>query len=395
MNAKARDRTPSGTYVSFANAGGPYKAFVPDPLPPSVLYDPGTVGLLSTADRAIGELSGQVRTMANPHLLIRPFIRREAVLSSQIEGTETDIRQLYAYEAGQLRLPGFELPREASDVLEVYNYVQALEYGLERVSELPVSLRLIRELHERLLKGVRGQEARPGEFREDQNWIGPRGCRIQEAHYVPPPVPQMRAALDAFEKHLHADDRTPPLVRLALIHYQFEAIHPFVDGNGRIGRLLVSLLLVYWAVLPSPLLYLSAFFQRNRDEYTGRLRGVSEVGAWAPWIGFFLRGVATEAADACDRARRLQELQAQWRDLVTGARTSTLVLRLIDSLFEVPILTIPAAVERLGVTYHSAQRNVQKLLGAGIIRQVGDAPYGKTYVAEEILRILAESEHGR
>jgi len=169
LNAKPRDRTPSGTYVLLTNADGPYRVFVPDPLPPSVPYDPETVALLSGVDRAIGELSGQARTMANPHLLIRPFIRSEAVLSSQIEGTETDIRQLYAYEAGQLHLPGFELPREESDVREVYNYVQALEYGLERVSELPVSLGLIRELHERLLKGVRGRESRPGAFRGDQN----------------------------------------------------------------------------------------------------------------------------------------------------------------------------------------------------------------------------------
>jgi Fic family protein len=224
--------------------------------------------------------------MPNPHLLIGPFMRREAVLSSRIEGTQADIVDLYAYEVGQLPLPGMELPPSEGDVREVLNYVHALEYGLERLNTLPVSLRLIRELHDRLLTGVRGEHATPGEFRRRQNWIGRPGCTLNEATFVPPPVPQMRNALDAFEKYLNSGDLHPPLVRLALAHYQFEAIHPFVDGNGRIGRLLISLLLVQWDLMPLPLLYLSAFFHRHRQDYYERLMAVSERDAWRDWILF-------------------------------------------------------------------------------------------------------------
>ncbi len=192
----------------------------------------------------MSELAGAGRTMPNPHLLIGPFVRREAVLSSRIEGTQADSADLYAYEVGQLPLPGLEPAPPEDDVREVLNYVRALEYGLARLDSLPVSLRLIRELHERLLAGVRRAYATPGEFRRRQNWIGPVNCTLNDASSVPPPVPQMHEALAAFERYLHDAGVHPPLVRLALGHYQFEAIHPFVDGNGHIGRLLISLLLV-------------------------------------------------------------------------------------------------------------------------------------------------------
>jgi Fic family protein len=331
------------------------------------------------------------RTTPNPHLLIGPFMRREAVLSSRIEGTQADIVDLYAYEVGQLPLPGMELSPSEADVREVLNYVRALEYGLERLNTLPVSLRLIRELHERLLAGVRGEHATPGEFRRRQNWIGRPGCTLNEATFVPPPVPQMRDALDAFEKYLHVGDVHPPLVRLAMVHFQFEAIHPFVDGNGRIGRLLISLLLVQWDLMPLPLLYLSAFFHRHRQDYYELLMAVSERGAWLDWIFFFLRGVAEQAQDAIFRAKRLQDLQAAWRQRLTRPRGSALPLRLAESLFASPVLTIPEAQRLLGVTYPSAQRNVQKLVEAGILRQVGESSYGRTFVATEILQVIGES----
>jgi len=274
----------------------------------------------------------------------------------------------------------------------VLNYVRALEYGLERLDTLPVSLRLIRELHERLMAGVRGEHAAPGEFRSSQNWIGPPNCTLNEAEFVPPPVPHMHEALDAFERYLHSEDVYPPLVRLALIHYQFEAIHPFVDGNGRIGRLLISLLLVEWGLIPLPLLYLSAFFHRYRQAYYDLLMAVSESGAWGDWLLFFLRGVTEQARDAIARAKRLQGLQATWRERLTQARASALLLRLADSLFASPVLTIPEAQRLLDVTYRSAQRNVEKLVEAGILQQVGDASYGKTFFAAEILQAIGEDE---
>jgi Fic family protein len=383
--------SPSGRLMQVGQGETAYWAFVPTPLPPTLVPDWELAHGLSEADRALSELAGVGRTMPNPHLLIGPFMRREAVLSSRIEGTQADIVDLYAYEVGQLPLPGMELPPSEADVREVLNYVRALEYGLERLNTLPVSLRLIRELHERLLAGVRGEHATPGEFRRRQNWIGRPGCTLNEATFVPPPVPHMRDALDALEKYLHGRDVHPPLVRLAMVHYQFEAIHPFVDGNGRIGRLLISLLLVQWDLMPLPLLYLSAFFHRHCQDYYELLMAVSERGAWRGWILFFLRGVAEQAQDAIFRAKRLQDLQATWRQRLTRPRGSALPLRLAESLFASPVLTIPEAQRLLGVTYPSAQRNVQKLVEAGILQQVGESSYGRTFVATEILQVIGES----
>jgi Fic family protein len=281
-----------------------------------------------------------------------------------------------------------EAPPEA-DIREVLNYVNALEYGLKRLETLPVSLRLMRELHERLLAGVRGERATPGEFRRTQNWIGSPGCTLNEATFVPPPVPQMYECLDALEKYLHSQDVYPPLVRLAFVHYQFEAIHPFVDGNGRIGRLLISLLLVQWQLLPLPLLYLSAYLYRYRQDYYDLLLGVSERGDWRTWLLFFLRGVAGQARDAVQRTRELQDLREDWHRRLSQARTSALTLRLVDALFVSPILTIPQVQRLLQVgSYHSARKTVEKLVSAGILQQEGEVTYGKVYIAAEILRIV-------
>lgn len=391
MNLEGFRNSPSGQVIRVGQGEAAYWAFIPHPLPPNLSPDWELARQLSEADRALSQLDGLGRTMPNPHLLIGPFMRREAVLSSRIEGTQADIADLYAYEAGQLPLPGVGTSAPESDVREVLNYVNALEYGLKRLESLPVSLRLMRELHERLLTGVRGEYATPGEFRRSQNWIGRPGCTLNEATFVPPPVPQMHEALDALEKYLHSDDVYPPLLRLALVHYQFEAIHPFVDGNGRVGRLLLSLLLAQWQLLQLPLLYLSAYFHRHRQDYYDLLLGVSECGAWRDWLLFFLRGVAEQAQDALERARRLQDLQQEWRRRLTQARTSALALRLADALFTTPIITIPQAQRVLEVgSYHSAQNNVEKLLAAGILRPTGDAAYGKTYSAIEILNIVQD-----
>lgn len=230
----------------------------------------------------------------------------------------------------------------------------------------------------------------PGEFRTSQNWIGRHGCTLNEATYVPPPVEEMREALGALEHYLHAEeDAFPPLVRLAFIHYQFEAIHPFLDGNGRVGRLLISLLLVHWGLLPLPLLYLSAYFEAHRDDYYRLLRAVSERGAWQEWVAFFLFGVAEQARDAISRTRRLQELQTGWRERLSQARTSALSLRLLDALFGTPFITIPGAQHLLDVTYVTAQRHVLRLTEAGILRQVGENAYGRVFVAQEILDVVS------
>ncbi|MGI8588011.1 MAG: Fic family protein [Chloroflexia bacterium] len=385
-------KSPSGSVLRVGQGDAAYQAFVPNPLPPTFTMDSNLINTLSAADRALGELAGLSRMLPNPRLLVQPFIRQEAVLSSRIEGTQADLADLYAYEAGQLSLPGFASHAGATDVREVHNYVRALEYGLSRLESLPVSLRLIRELHEQLMRGVRGDQATPGEFRRSQNWIGRPGCTLRTAAYVPPPMPEMHGALDALEKYLHQPNGYPPLVRLALVHYEFEAIHPFLDGNGRVGRLLISLLLVHWKLLPVPLLYLSAYFERRREEYYGGLTAVSERGAWAEWVGFFLRGVTVQAGEAARQANRLLDLQADWRTRLAQTRASSALLLLADSLFNSPVITIPEAQRLLEMSYNGARLSVHKLVQAGIVRQLSKPGQPKVFLAGEILEITAESQ---
>lgn len=371
-----------------------YWAFVPNPLPPKLDFSFELVSALSEADRALGELAGIGRTLPNPYLLIRPFVGREAVLSSRIEGTQASLSELFAYEVEQLPLFGVGRASVRPDVLEVGNYVRALEYGLERLNSLPLSLRLIRELHERLMEGVRGEHQTPGEFRRSPNWIGPPGCTLDEATFVPPPVPEMNVALDEFEKFLHAPSRLPPLVEIALTHYQFEVIHPFLDGNGRIGRLFITLRLIEKGLLPQPLLYLSAYFEKHRQEYYDRLLAISQRGDWEGWITFFLRGVAEQARDAVVRSQRVQDLHQHYRAVFQVARSSALLLKLVDEVFERPFLTLTWIQKRLGITYRSAQLNVEKLIDEGILREVTGRRRGRLYVADRVLRTVEEPLEG-
>lgn len=381
-------KQPSGKLLRAAQGEAAYWAFAPNPLPPQIDWDNMLASELSKADRALGELAGLGRTIPNPHLLIQPFLRREAVLSSRIEGTQADITDLYIYEAGQMPLPGIKTPPPESDIREVLNYVHALEYGLKRLDKLPVSSRLIREMHERLMKDVRGGQVTPGEFRIRQNWIGAPGCTLNEALFIPPPVEEMQIALSAFEKYLHEDDQTPPLARLAFIHYQFEAIHPFIDGNGRIGRLLLILLLVHWNLLPLPLLYLSVYFERNRQQYYDLLMAVSQRSAWREWLVFFLRGVQEQSNDAAQRGKRLQDLQMKWRGELQQARASALLLQLSDSLFETPVISVSLTEKQLNVSNRTARQYVEKLLNLGILKQFGEKNYARLYFAPTIFDIF-------
>ncbi|MCK5313920.1 MAG: Fic family protein [Anaerolineales bacterium] len=268
-----------------------YWAFVPGPLPPDLEWTPGLIALLSEADRSMGELAGLGRSLLNPHLLVRPFMRREAVLSSRIEGTQASLTDLYIYEAVQM--PLFEL---AGDVHEVQNYVRAMEYGLERLETLPVSLRLIREIHAQLLEGVRGEHWKLGEFRHTQNWIGPQNSTLENATFVPPPPDEMLQALTRLEAFIHASSDLPPLIRLGLIHYQFEAIHPFSDGNGRTGRILNLLYLVSQGLLSQPVLYLSRYIIENKDDYYYRLTAVTQRAEWKPWLMYMMKAIQYTAS---------------------------------------------------------------------------------------------------
>ena len=355
---------------------------MPAPLPPSIEWKPALMAVLSEADRLIGRLAGEGGRLSNPHLLIRPFVRREAVLSSKIEGTQATLGELLAAEAGMA------VDRSPADLREVGNYVVALEYGIKRLTQLPLSLRLIKELHAKLMTGVSGDMARPGELRTVQNWIGRPGVGIADAIYVPPPPDQVVPCLEAWEAFLH--DRTlPPLVQVALAHYQFEAIHPFGDGNGRVGRLLITLFLIERGVLPTPLLYLSAFFEASRADYYERLQGVHERGEWEAWLAYFLAGVASQSRDALSRASRINALLSKWRNKTVAAGLSA-ALRLLDVLAENPFCTVRGAADRLNVAFTTAQRAVAKLEALGVVTQVNEAKRDRVYCATGLLEILEE-----
>jgi Fic family protein len=359
-------------------------AFVPSPLPPELPLSWALLDAISRAERAVGNLRGVGRTLPNPHLLIEPFVRREAVLSSRIEGTQASVGDLLLFEIGG------RPTSERSDVREVANYVDALEYGFDRLRDLlPLSLRFVREVHERLMRDVRGSTSAPGEFRRVQNWIGPPGSTLETASYVPPPPNEIPSLLDDLEKYLHASSQLPALIRFALIHYQFEAIHPFLDGNGRVGRLLITFLLHVEQMLDQPLLYLSAFFERHRDEYYARLLDVSRRGAWLEWVTFFLRGVEEQANDAVRRANELLALLAAYRHRVATARNSALLGAIVDRLFESPAVTITGVARDLDITHPSAKKNVEKLVALGVLGDpVGPGERKKIYIARDILALL-------
>ncbi|HEY2324937.1 MAG TPA: Fic family protein [Thermoanaerobaculia bacterium] len=370
---------PSGT-ITLTSEGA--SAFVPAPLPPQLQVSWSLTQRLAKAERALGRLAGIGKTLPNPHLLIRPFVRREAVLSSRIEGTQASATDLLLFEASG------EPSSDVTDVREVANYVRALDYGRKRLAELPISLRFLREIHLKLMRGVRGDQHAPGEFRAIQNWIGPPGCSIANATYVPPAVPAMHEALDAFEKYLHAKTDLPLLVRCALIHYQFEAIHPFLDGNGRVGRLLIAFLLESEHALEQPLLNLSAFFERNRRDYYELLHAVSRRSEWTDWIMFVLRGVEEQADDAIQRSDSMLLLWRTYRERVAVARTSALLAAIVDELFASPATTIARVRDRLGITYPSAKNNVDKLVDFGILTAPKDEGRNRIFVADEIIRTV-------
>ncbi len=364
-------------------AAGGYAAFVPAPLPPALTLDMDLVAALSKADAAVSELSGIGRVLPNPHLLIAPYVRREAVLSSRIEGTKASLSDLMIDEIEERAAP----QAVAGDVLEVRNYVDALEFGLQRLKELPLSLRLVRELHERLMRGVRGDRAQPGEFRKSQNWIGPAGSTLATATYVPPPFKEMHAALDRWEKFLHVREGLPDLIQCALVHEHFEAIHPFLDGNGRVGRLLITLFLIERGRLSQPLLYLSAYIDENKQDYYDLLMRVRTHGDWNAWLRYFLTGVAKIASDATRHAGKLVDLRDRLRvDLGKHPK----VLPLVDELFKNPYMTVSRAEKLLGVSNPTARSHVAVLIERGILEEISGRSWGKLYVAWPIREVIQD-----
>lgn len=356
-----------------------YHAFVPAPLPPTIEYSPPLVRLLSAADAALSELSGIGRLLPNPHLLIASYVRREAVLSSRIEGTRTSLSDLLADEAGQ---PPHAPP---DDVHEVGNYVKALDFGIERLATLPLSLRLVREVHERLMHGVRGDSATPGEFRRSQNWIGPYGSTPANAPYVPPPPQEMHDALAAWELFLHQRGELPDLVQCALMHEHFEAIHPFLDGNGRVGRLLITLFLIERGRLSQPLLYLSEFIERNRDDYYRSLMRIRTHGDWIGWLHYFLAGVEWSARRALRQAQQLLALRERMRAaLAHDPRAAALV----DALFVNPFIDIKRVRALLNVSAPTARKTLAVLESAGLLRELSGRQRSRVYLADAVLAAI-------
>ena len=372
------ENSPLGHLVTTIEG---HRAFVPSPIPRSVDLPADLIVQLDEASRAVATLSGVGETIPNPHLLVRPFVQREAVLSSRIEGTQASLSDLLRYEAASPNR------RPAGDVVEVANYVSALEHGLRALDSLPICVRLANQMHEILLHNVRGDDKRPGMLRNVPVWIGDAGTPIEAARYVPPPAPLVRELLEDWERFVNETALLPPLVQCAMMHYQFEAIHPYMDGNGRLGRLLVVLFLCAQDVLRAPLLYLSAYFERRRREYYDGLLNVSVTGDWTPWLRYFLTGVAEQARDTLERIRRVRELQDRYRDRLQAGRVSGNVFRLLDEFFAAPFMTVPRAAKRLDITTAGARNIVEKLRDLDIVQlQAGSWP--RLYVATELLEII-------
>lgn len=388
MNPQDFIDKPPGSLVQIF---GGHAAFVPALLPPTFKCDSENLADADMAMLALGELRAIIPTLPNPTLLTYPFLRREAVLSSRIEGTHTDLGQLYLFEAATSADPAEDERKfDPIDAREVHNYVVALMHGLKQLADLPVCNRLIREMHRRLMDGVtdeRGAQKNPGDFRHGQAYIG--GADIGSARYVAPPATAIEDLMADLEKYFYAPMVShPTLVRLAVAHYQFEAIHPFSDGNGRCGRLLISLLLAAWQILPYPLLYLSAYFERNSTEYSERLWRVSCAGEWNDWVRFFVRGVNEVAKDATARSRALLGLREKYRQQLQSTRGAVSSLALVDILFTTPFFTIPEAAEALAVTYNAAKKNVAKLEAAGIVECLDNRRRNKLYCARDVLKAL-------
>jgi Fic family protein len=354
-----------------------YVAYFPAAIPRRLELPIQTIRLLADAEAALGRLAAVGQLLPNPRLLIRPYVLREALSSTRIEGTQASMTDVFELDA----LGGAPSP----DVEEVLGYVDALEWGLAQLADLPLTMRLVRQMHTRLLAGVRGRERMPGELRKSQNWIGGGGSTIETARFVPPPPDELPELLTDWERFAHEDGGLPLLVQDALLHYQFETLHPFLDGNGRIGRLLIVFFLVARGRLSEPLLYVSSYFESDRDGYYEALQTVRERGDAIPWIDLFLRAVQSQSTDAVTRGQRIIELREQYRQAASGVGSSK-AIALVDLVCESPIVTARLVGERLGVTRPTALRLLERLEGVGVLTAGAEGARGqRRYLAKELM----------
>jgi Fic family protein len=376
----------TGRYIKQVEG---YRAFIPAPLPPqpSIAMDAELSRLLSEADHALGRLDGVTSILPNPDLFVSMYVRHEAVLSSQIEGTQSTLEDVLQFE---LDAKGQEHPK---DVEEVVNYVRSMNHGLKRLDELPLSLRLIREIHAQLLKGVRGANRTPGEFRRSQNWIGPVNCTLATATFVPPPVQDMQAALHNLEKFLHDTTSYPALIHCGLAHAQFETIHPFLDGNGRVGRLLITFLLCQRGILKYPLLYLSHYLKFHRAEYYDRLMAIRNDGNWEAWLKFFLKGVGEVSRSATETARKIFELRQKHQSLIRDkASNQTNAGLLLDYLLEQPIVNVRLVEAHVKCAFVTADKLVKQFEKLRIVKEVSGGQRNRRYEYSPYLALFEPSE---
>jgi Fic family protein len=374
---------------NYANQIGGYKAFVPKPLPPDppVQLDQEMVHLLSLAERSLGRLDGASGILPNVDLFVAMYVNKEAVLSSQIEGTQASLIDVLAFEADAVA------PDNPQDIEEVVNYINALNYGLQRLNTLPLSLRLIREIHALLLSGVRGANRKPGEFRTSQNWIGDSGP-ITSAKFVPPSPRDMNSALGDLENFFHSKGPLPVLLKIGLIHAQFETIHPFLDGNGRMGRLLITFLLCHEEVLSRPLLYLSTFFKLHRADYYRYLQKVRDEGDWESWLKFFLQGIVEVAKEATDTARSIVQLRENHRDIISKhiSRSAGSAYQLLEYLYQRPIITANSVARVTGLTYANANHLITKFRENGLLHQMDKYQRNRRFVYSSYLALFADDQ---
>jgi Fic family protein len=379
VDADRYDITPFGRPHRTPGRTG-YTAYLPASVPRTLGLSSANLIRISDAEAALGRLAGAGRLLPDPHLLVAPYLRREAVASTRIEGTQASLADVFNAEASGE-------PFNA-DVEEVMNYVRAMEDGLQRLATLPVSVRLIREMHAVVLSGVRGRTRRPGELRTTQNWIGDAGATIDSATFVPPPPDEVPALLDDLERFVHEEPQLPVLMQAALIHYQFETIHPFIDGNGRLGRLLIVFFLVVRDRLPAPLLYLSPYFEARRPQYYEALQRVRETGDFDTWLALFLDAVEIQALDAVSRAEQLTDLRERYRESVHRA-TRGAATRLVDYIFERPVLNARLVELRLDLSRPAALQTLRLLANLGMLDEMPDGPRGQLrWRAPEVMRIL-------
>ncbi len=362
-----------------------YDVFVPAPPPPDIHYPSDLVKLLSEADSALSELSGMGRYLPNPNLLIAPYMKREAVASTRIEGTRADLSDLLLDEIEPSRTPA------GSDVREIRNYVEAMDLGIRRLKSLPLASRLIQEIHAVLLMGTRGEALTPGKFRRTQNWIGPPGSTLANADYVPPPPDLLLDCIGHWERFANDRGAMPELIQCAILHEHFEAIHPFLDGNGRVGRLLITLYLIERGRLSQPLLYLSRHIENHRREYYDLLQAIRTRGAWQDWLRYFLLAVRETARGATTQSRSLLELRDANRALLAKQHRA---IALLDALFINPYTNIARAREQLGVSAPTARKAIESLVRIGMLRESTGRDWGRLWLAEPILNAVNDVPAG-